>query len=291
MRILASTRGAVGPLGLALMLAAAAGLASAKPTDEQLAAIKASCRSDFMANCWGVPRGGAEAFQCLKDHLASLSAPCQQAVKAVISAATPPASSGTAATAAKPAGETKPAAAAPDSAAAPASAGTGNTATTLSAGEAASTEAAPSSATKTGGSTEQGAPSPGAAAQGSAAVSASQPNAAVKKPAAASSAAVQGAESGAAAKASGAASAAKAKSAVNGAAAPVTPASTGSAAPPDVGFIPPRKKVMLARACRSDFNAHCPGVDLGEGRAVACLEANKATLTPDCREALAKIVP
>src|SRR5579885_746855 len=156
MRILASTRGAVGPLGLALMLAAAAGLASAKPTDEQLAAIKASCRSDFMANCWGVPRGGAEAFQCLKDHLASLSAPCQQAVKAVISAATPPASSGTAATAAKPAGETKPAAAA--SAAAPASAGTGNTATSLSAGEAASTEAAPSSATKTGGSTEQGAP-------------------------------------------------------------------------------------------------------------------------------------
>jgi hypothetical protein len=284
--ILASTGAAVVRLALALSLAAGADLASAKPTDEQLAAIKANCRSDFMANCWGVPRGGAEAFQCLKDHLASLSAPCQQAVKAVIPAATPGAGSGTAATAAKPAGETTPAAAETDQA--PAPAGTGNAATSLPAEEAASSKATPSSAPKTGGSAQQGAPSLGAAAQGSAAVSASQSNAAKKKPApAASSTAVQGAESAAAAKASGAASAAKVNSAVSEAAAP---AATGSA-PPGVGFIPPRKKFMLARACRSDFNAHCPGVDLGQGRAVACLEANKASLTPDCREALAKIVP
>ena len=52
---------------------------------------------------------------------------------------------------------------------------------------------------------------------------------------------------------------------------------------------PPRKKIMLLRFCRDDFKAHCPGVDVGEGRAVACLNENLAQLTPDCRGALAKL--
>jgi hypothetical protein len=64
-----------------------------------------------MSNCWGVPRGGAEAFRCLKDHLASLSGRCQQAVMAT---AAPPGNSGTAQTAS--ATETKPAATAAASA-------------------------------------------------------------------------------------------------------------------------------------------------------------------------------
>jgi hypothetical protein len=56
----------------------------AAPSQEQVAAVKSNCRSDFMAKCRGVPRGGTEAFQCLKRNHASLSAPCQQAVKAAI---------------------------------------------------------------------------------------------------------------------------------------------------------------------------------------------------------------
>jgi len=47
-----------------------------QPSPDQINAIRASCRSDFMANCSGVPRGGAEALACLKQHMAQLSAPC-----------------------------------------------------------------------------------------------------------------------------------------------------------------------------------------------------------------------
>jgi hypothetical protein len=75
---------------VALLIAAslfAAQLAVAQePTPEQQSAIRSNCRSDFMANCSGVPRGGKEAMQCLKDNVAKLSSGCQQAVKAVMSA-------------------------------------------------------------------------------------------------------------------------------------------------------------------------------------------------------------
>ena len=67
----------------ALFVLGAAGPAAAKPTEAQLDAIKANCRSDFMSNCWGVKRGGVEAMQCLKEHMSSLSPGCQKAVKAV----------------------------------------------------------------------------------------------------------------------------------------------------------------------------------------------------------------
>jgi len=57
--------------------------ASAAPTEAQKSAIRAACRSDFMANCSGVQPGGAEALQCLKSHTASLSSACQSAVAAI----------------------------------------------------------------------------------------------------------------------------------------------------------------------------------------------------------------
>jgi hypothetical protein len=75
----------------AILTLGTAGQVTAEPTAEQQAAIKANCRSDFMANCMGVPRGGKEAFQCLEKNLASLSAGCQQAIKAITAAAKPPA--------------------------------------------------------------------------------------------------------------------------------------------------------------------------------------------------------
>ena len=57
-----------------------------KPSEEQLSAIRSSCRSDFLSNCSGVPRGGKEALDCLRQHMAELSPACGAAVKAV----TPP---------------------------------------------------------------------------------------------------------------------------------------------------------------------------------------------------------
>ena len=93
-----------------------------EPTPDQQSAIRSNCRSDFMANCSGVPRGGKEAMQCLKDHVAVLSSGCQQAVKAVMPApaAKPPAPPVTAAPAAPAAPPPAPAPAAPVAATPPA---------------------------------------------------------------------------------------------------------------------------------------------------------------------------
>jgi cysteine rich repeat protein len=46
---------------------------------------------------------------------------------------------------------------------------------------------------------------------------------------------------------------------------------------------------MIARSCRDNFRAYCADVDLGGGRAITCLNENAAKLTPDCRDALAKL--
>ena len=54
-----------------------------QPTPEQIAAIRQSCRSDFMSHCAGVQPGGREALQCLKRNAASVSAPCKSALDAV----------------------------------------------------------------------------------------------------------------------------------------------------------------------------------------------------------------
>ena len=63
--------------------AAPAAAAPAKPTAQQTAAVRASCRSDFMSHCSGVQPGGAEALQCLKRNEAQLSAACRSAVAAI----------------------------------------------------------------------------------------------------------------------------------------------------------------------------------------------------------------
>jgi hypothetical protein len=62
-----------------------------------------------------------------------------------------------------------------------------------------------------------------------------------------------------------------------------------SAAPPSLGFIPPRKKIMIFRNCRKDLETYCADVSYGEGRQLGCLESNKASLSPDCQGALAKL--
>jgi hypothetical protein len=63
--------------------ASASAAPAAPPTEAQKSAIRAACRSDFMANCSGVQPGGAEALQCLRSNAARLSSACRSAVAAI----------------------------------------------------------------------------------------------------------------------------------------------------------------------------------------------------------------
>jgi hypothetical protein len=44
----------------------------------------AACRTDMVALCGGVERGGGKKVQCLKDNEAKLSGPCKSALQAVV---------------------------------------------------------------------------------------------------------------------------------------------------------------------------------------------------------------
>jgi hypothetical protein len=76
---------------------------AAAPTEQQKAAVRASCRSDFMSHCSGVQPGGADALQCLKRNEAQISAACRSAVAAIGGGTPSAAPSGVPATAAAPA--------------------------------------------------------------------------------------------------------------------------------------------------------------------------------------------
>jgi hypothetical protein len=44
-----------------------------QPSPDQISAIRASCRSDFIANCSGVQPGGKDTLECLKSSGTSAS--------------------------------------------------------------------------------------------------------------------------------------------------------------------------------------------------------------------------
>jgi len=73
-----------------LLTALALGAANAQPSQAQIGAVKANCRSDYMAHCTSVRPGGKEALQCLQIHLASLTGACKGAVAATMPQAAPP---------------------------------------------------------------------------------------------------------------------------------------------------------------------------------------------------------
>jgi len=52
-------------------------------TPDQISAIRSNCRRDFLLNCSGVPRGGKEAFLCLRNNQGKLTEACSKAVAAV----------------------------------------------------------------------------------------------------------------------------------------------------------------------------------------------------------------
>jgi hypothetical protein len=76
----------------------AAATSQRQPTQAERSAVKAACRSDFMAQCSGVTPGGSEALGCLQQHSSALAPSCQQAVAALTGGAAAPVAGGGAST-------------------------------------------------------------------------------------------------------------------------------------------------------------------------------------------------
>ena len=70
-------------LSILLLVGISHTLAARQLTDEQRAAIRAACRSDFVANCSDVQPGTKAALKCLVGNEAKLSTPCRSAVSAI----------------------------------------------------------------------------------------------------------------------------------------------------------------------------------------------------------------
>ena len=79
----ASTQTFAAPGVLLLVLTAGTAFAQ-QPSQDQINAVRQSCRSDFMANCSGVTPGSKDALECLKQNLAKLSGSCKTAVSAIV---------------------------------------------------------------------------------------------------------------------------------------------------------------------------------------------------------------
>ncbi|TBY67163.1 hypothetical protein E0H51_33555 [Rhizobium leguminosarum bv. viciae] len=233
-----------------------AGVASAQaPTEEQRNAIRAECRSDFIAQCSGVTPGGIEALTCLQQHSATLSAGCRKAVSAI---------SKPKSTSAEPA----PAAPATTGGTSPAAPATGTPAHQPT--------QAQRSAVKSACQRDFMAQCSGVTPGGTEALSClQQHNAALSAPCQQAVAALGGS--------------------AGGGSAGSTPASGGAAAtvattPAPRAMMPafsPREELMILReTCGSDFQALCRVVPLGGGRAMACLRDNLQRVSPACHRVL-----
>jgi hypothetical protein len=267
----------------AIMFAVSTAAFSQAPTDAQRGAIRSQCRSDYIAHCSSVPPGGEASLQCLQKNMASLSAACQSAVRAVEPPAAPKAE-------AAPASEPKT-----ESATAP------------------QTEPAPSTAAKPA----EAAPAPKAAETPAAAPKAAAGTSA-KKPGSAQIAAIRsscradyprvcaGVPTGGEAalsclekskakvsascqQALNAASGGGAAPATGGAAATATVPAAAPAAAPALVLRPmrPREELFVLRsACGGDVRALCGGIPVGGGRIIQCLASQAASISPACKEVL-----
>ena len=255
-----------------------------QPTEAQRDAIRAACRSDFLANCSGIQPGGKDAFECLLRNDAKLSPSCQAAVNA----AAPKAA--------------KPAAPAP---AAPAESGTAP-----SAGEVERAppgiQVVPAEAQSNELKTVQQvctlndfvahcswiAPNNPEILQCLKANAADlSPNCqtavqslAAAPPAAAIPPAVEPAQQAAPAKKPVEPKPAEPPRA----SAPPAPAAPSTSAAAPAGPTAQQKAAIRA-ACRSDFMSRCSGVQPGGAEALQCLKRNEAQLSAACRSAVAAI--
>ena len=70
-------------IAIGLVMGATLSASAQQPTSEQISAIRASCRSDFMSNCTGVKPGTRDALECLKRNAAKVSPSCKTALDAI----------------------------------------------------------------------------------------------------------------------------------------------------------------------------------------------------------------
>jgi hypothetical protein len=285
-----SLRAGLWPLLTIALFAAETPAFSQAPTDAQRAAIKSQCRSDYIAHCSSIPPGGAASLQCLQKNMASLSASCQSAVRAVEASVEPKAETkADTKTEAKP--EYKPAPAA-ETAAKPAEPSTAATKPTAEPPPAAATK---TTAAKSTGGAMQGKPSDAQIAAIRSACRSDYPKVCAgvptggapalqcleKNKAKLSSAcgqAVAAASGGAGQSTTGAASTTDANA---------MPAAAPAASPLVLRPLRPREVIFVLRsACGADVRALCAGVDPGGGRIIECLATQSAALSPDCRGVL-----
>jgi outer membrane biosynthesis protein TonB len=253
--------------------------AAQQPTQAQRDAIRAACRSDFMANCSGVQPGGKDAFECLLRNDAKLSPSCRTAVNA---AAPKPAEPAAAAPAPAPAPEAVPPAskverAPPEIQVAPAEAQSDQLETvqhacTLNDFLAHCSWIAPNNPEILlclKGNAADLSPNCQAAVQSLPA--APPPAAAVPQPP------------------EPAPQAAPAKKPIEPK--PVEPTRASAPPAPAAPTAAPtaQQKAAVRAACRSDFMSHCSGVQPGGAEALQCLKRNKAQLSAACSSAVAAI--
>ncbi len=248
-------------------------LAAQQPTEAQREAIRASCRSDFIANCSGVTPGGKEALECLLRNQSSLSESCKTAVNAIAEKPAEPA-----------AAPAEPAAPAPSRAE-----------------SAPRQEPAPVSASRE--DVLKSVQKSCTLSDMMAHCSFIQPNnpemvLCLKANAADLSPSCQVAVQAAPAAASAPAPEPERK------ATPVRKPAEPERKPaePERASVPPpasaaaatkkptaQQQSAIRAACRSDFISHCSGVTPGGAAALQCLQRNAATLSAGCRGALAAI--
>jgi hypothetical protein len=246
------------------------------PSEAQRAAVKAQCRSDYMAHCSSVTPGGKEALECLAQHMSSLSGGCQAAVKAV-QAAVEPKEEPKQETKEEAKPEAKPEAAPATQAAKPAAEGVPKAAATAPAKKPSSAQIA---AVKSNCRSDYMKACAGVPTGGAAALQCLEENEAKLSPSCKK--AVAAASGG-----GGGAAPATANAAPEAPAAGGTPATAPAA--PRLVLRPMRPVEVLAvmrSACGADVRTLCAGVPPGGGRIISCLVEQSASLSPACREVL-----
>ena len=247
-----------------------------QPTSEQISAIRASCRSDFMTQCTGVKPGTKDALECLKRNAAKVSPSCKAALDAVGPPPTESAAPAKPAPAAAAPPPPPPAAAAPPPPPATAEppAAAAEPAAPPPPGPAATASKRPPSAqvaaVRAACRSDFGVHCPGVKAGSSAALRCLQANAAALSP--------------------------PCRNAVMAMGEGDAPPPTASTAPPPptlapLGPIPPmrpRKALEVLSFCGAEQRTLCGNVPPGGGRIIECLAANYARLSPECYGALAR---
>lgn len=270
--------------------------AVAQVTPDQQAAIRSSCRSDFMSKCSGVTPGGKEALQCLQTNVATLSAACQTAVSATLPKPAP------AAAAASPPPPPPPPpqapAAAPPAAAAPTIQTAKPPAATM---PAAKPPARPAAVPSAKPATQQAATPPALpppvapAADAPPAPTAAQMNA-IKTTCRGDfsrnckGVALGGPEAIACLQRHGAKLSPNCKTSLSDIA-DTAPAPAPAAPVTQRPNAPVVMTAVIGRACLRDLVRRCRNTGVGDGQKIACLQANEDKLAPLCKAALKGTAP